>query len=265
MRKCDPAVCSHGQSSPWASRPLPSPEPPGSPWDFISCVLAPCPRPSSLRDFRGCQTPTRPWHSLACERRHLSGTQAAGGVTTVHPEGPLLPQSCPSEFRRKVSLRTVGDRKRFRRPQARAGTWAQEAARADRGAGQTAALPLPLLPRRHRPCPPGVEITPCALDGARPWPCPAFPTTRRPQRFPRPRPHAPCSLEMSALYQNLEVSCTKFTDTCLSPGLSANRAAKPAVRALSCQLCPPRDLGCPGAGDSKPVALSGARVLSLSS
>lgn len=41
--------------------------------------------------------------------------------------------------------------------------------------------------------------------------------------------HAPCSLEMSALYQNLEVSCTKLTDTCLSPGLSAKQKLKAGI------------------------------------
>lgn len=46
---------------------------------------------------------------------------------------------------------------------------------------------------------------------------------------PRPRmPSArvPCSREISALYQNLDVSWTKFTDTCLSPGLSAKESVK---------------------------------------
>lgn len=71
---------------------------------------------------------------------------------------------------------------------------------------------------KHRPCSnsPPRTVAPC-LSHPRP------PHTGT----PGPRSvHAPCSLEISALYQNLDVSWTKFTDTCLSPGLSAKQNSK---------------------------------------
>lgn len=54
--------------------------------------------------------------------------------------------------------------------------------------------------------------------------------------------HAPCSLEISALYQNLDVSWTKFTDTCFSPGLSAKWNFKTVTIEVSLHLLTSQEL-----------------------
>lgn len=55
--------------------------------------------------------------------------------------------------------------------------------------------------------------------------------------------HLPCSLEISALYQNLDVSCTKLTDGCLSFGLSAREDLEILpVQLFSLYLSPLRNM-----------------------